>query len=201
MADKEYFFFTIAFLLAPVIAAQKAASLLCFNAFNRNTLDMWRQYSQALAQSVTMQYLEVGEIQNGLMVLFFRPAQLQKILCKAANAEFLAPLGYGHPWRLDSCLQVLQQRYSSGCPPELGLFLGIPLDDVLSFIRYSGRHYLFNGYWKVYHHPGRARKIFSAYDAAKTQVLDLVESGLPPSHLLPHIDMVSNKKNCPVENR
>lgn len=52
-------------------------------------------------------------------------------------------------------------------PHEIGVFLGIPLGDIMGFIANKGKNYIFNHYWKVYQNPLTAKKIFASFDQAK----------------------------------
>lgn len=74
--------------------------------------------------------------------------------------------------RPDETLETLKSRFQSGCPHEIGLFLGIPYDDVASFISHNGENYLFYGYWKVYSEPVKAKRLFADFDASKKKAIE-----------------------------
>jgi hypothetical protein len=184
MDDKDDFFFTVAFLLAPTIAAQKAASLICFSQAKRDSLSLWQKYRGELLADTKLKYFEVSKIKNNLVVLFYQPDVLKKIIRQQAPCEFLQQFGYNTPINLKSYLEHLKRRYHHGCPPEIGLFLGIPVNDVISFINNRGQNFIFSGYWKVYHDAERAKNIFAAYDRARAKVLDLLAAGVNPCEII-----------------
>lgn len=83
-------------------------------------------------------------------------------------------IGYDDELKLNSILKTLRERcINLTCPHELGLFLGIPLNDVIDFIE-SKKKCVFNGYWKVYSNVDRSIQIFNEYDRVKSIVIDLI---------------------------
>ncbi len=69
-------------------------------------------------------------------------------------------------------------------PHEVGIFLGYPLSDVKSYIENDGKNPLLIGYWKVYHNPSSALKIFQAYDVCIQSFQLLLSHGVPISNVL-----------------
>lgn len=84
---------------------------------------------------------------------------------------------------LEDTLSLLKSRIETGFFHEIGVFLGYPIKDVNDFIEKKGKDYLLKGYWKVYHKPDRAKKIFDSYDKAKRQMLNQITFSL--SNLTP----------------
>ncbi len=74
-------------------------------------------------------------------------------------------------------MSILKKKYSKECPHEIGIFLGVPLEDVESFIKHKGKNYLICGYWKVYHGLEKSIDTFEAYNQAKNKVIKLVSKG------------------------
>ena len=55
--------------------------------------------------------------------------------------SFLREIGYRENKNLDYYLSKLKMRYKQfNCPHELGIFLGIPLNDVIDFIQGSNKN-------------------------------------------------------------
>lgn len=111
-----------------------------------------------------------GEKRN--LILLYREKQLEEYLKQPKIAAFLAACGYSGN-SLNVFLQHLGERISwyynqaQEFPHETGLFLGYPLEDVEGFIRFGGKNYRWNGYWKVYGQVERAKEMFRLYDEAK----------------------------------
>jgi hypothetical protein len=85
---------------------------------------------------------------------------------------------------MTDALNTLKCKYANGCPHEIGLFLGIPLHDVLGFIKNSGKNYLYCGYWKVYEDVEGAKEMFEAYSKTKIKVMELVGEGNNPFEVI-----------------
>ncbi len=84
------------------------------------------------------------------------------------NKEFLNKLGYDLTLTLEENLDILVYRYEKyHCPHELGLFLGIPFEDVKDFMECTTKKCLLCGYWKVYNNSDEAKMIFNQYDEVK----------------------------------
>lgn len=176
--DEQYFMTTLAYHLAPVMKCKKPSSILTFSKGRRNMHALWDTFKNKLMIIGSLRFYELKRTNNHITVLFFIPRYFMDIIRCPYNSSFLVKLGYGDCDDIDACLQRLKERYKhSKCPHEIGLFLGVPLEDVKSFIKHNGKHYLLCGYWKVYHKPQQRVKLFDAYDQAKNNILKKVTSG------------------------
>lgn len=109
----------------------------------------------------------------------------EELLCKTLRQKeavsYLQQLGYGEYFDLERYLQMLGARIQLGpeFPHELGVFLGYPVEDVIDFVTFGGRHSQLTGYWKVYHNIEKAKNIFVAYDRWKDYFLRRLAAGIP----------------------
>jgi hypothetical protein len=85
--------------------------------------------------------------------------------------KYLQRLGYGDITNIMDALDILRSRFIRSFPHEIGIFLGIPYEDVKGFIKNSGANFITNGYWKVYSDPKRAAKTFQEYDYSRICVM------------------------------
>lgn len=97
-------------------------------------------------------------------VILYKQKELKKVLDK--NMYFLESFGYNHSMSLEEMVNKLKIRFNETCPHEMGIFLGIPLEDVKEFMCNNNNCKLC-GYWKVYHNIENAKKVFEKYDRAK----------------------------------
>jgi hypothetical protein len=167
---------------APTIKGLKPASLISFNQLH-NSYRLWREYSpqqfanhlNRLHLNPNIQFHEIHQKPaNYSLVLFYNPELLTAVLRVQANRQFMADLGYRPDFNIIDHLHHLSGRFVLTFPHELGIFLGIPVHDVKSFIKNRGKNYIFNQYWKVYQNPQQAKKIFAAFDGAKQELLNLL---------------------------
>lgn len=116
----------------------------------------------------------------GCPLLFvYRRTTLSKLLKEKDRASVLAKFGYNTN-NIDSSLLKLKKRLEENkdFPHEIGLFLGYPTDDVVSFIENKGQNYLYSGHWKVYHNEEKAKETFSEYNMCRDCLLSSYNNGI-----------------------
>ena len=169
--EKEYFLSSIAYWTAPTKKGVKPSSLMSFSTKGRNLYRLWEKYKHILHENLNLDYFVLKETPDCRLILFYNRVMLEKHIFSKKSREFLASMGYDESMTLEQSLNFLSMRFENMCPHEIGVFLGIPLKDVLGFIEHKGDKYLFCRYWKVYHNPKRAISMFQRYDMAKTNVI------------------------------
>ncbi|WDV46479.1 DUF3793 family protein [Clostridiaceae bacterium M8S5] len=174
--DQQYLMATLAYHLAPVVKCKKASSILTFNKRNRNVYKLWDEYKEQFSLG-EVTYYELKRTSQHVSVLFFIPNCLKDVFNSKENREFLKNCGYDKCTCIYEYLERLKNRYKDQCPHEIGLFLGVPLKDVESFIKHDGSNYLVCGYWKVYHKLQQSIALFKAYDKAKDNIVKLFTNG------------------------
>ncbi|SHE35426.1 DUF3793 family protein [Clostridium fallax] len=174
MNKKNYMEHFITYLIAPVLSGIKPSSTITFTNNNNNLLDSWNSYGENFIKKLGLKYEILKELSNGLIILIYNEEILEKHLLADKNKEFLCNLGYGNKLTLKHCLSCLKNKFEHiSFPHESGIFLGIPLEDVIAFME-KEKEILFCGYWKVYSNYERARSIFELYDKSKELVAKAV---------------------------
>ena len=84
------------------------------------------------------------------LIYVYRPEKLNADMQNGKNKKFLNSIGYRGTTN-DELINELSARVYScgGFPHEIGLFLGYPIDDVISFIKNKGKNFKCCGCWKV----------------------------------------------------
>ncbi len=172
LEGREYLLSTIAFGAAPTLKGVKPSSLVSFSARGRNLTQLWEKHQADVCRILGLSFFELKEGRDHRLVLFYNPEMLQNTIYNPENREFLNRMGYKGSMNLYQSLRLLKRRFEDMCPHEIGVFLGIPVEDVLGFITHKGEKCLFCSYWKVYHEPERARSLFKCYDRARMGVID-----------------------------
>lgn len=104
-------------------------------------------------------------------------------------SQFLKSFGYEN-LNLCSILVELRLRYTNyketgtNFPHELGVLLGYPICDVISFIENQGKNSLYTGYWKVYHNVEETKGIFLMYNKSREYVIKRLASGTSIQNIL-----------------
>ena len=129
----------------------------------------------------------LAERERGMLLLVYRPRMLAATLADPDVASFLASLGYD-VCDLDAALSLLERRVrlSDGLsgrkrtcafPHEVGLFLGYPLDDVVSFIASGGTGGSAGGCWRVYSAERDAEDCFCRLRECARECVECYERG------------------------
>jgi hypothetical protein len=119
---------------------------------------------------------------NQSVFLIYYPLPLRNYLREESVWELMQRFGYTSNG-LQQILGEFTRRYvvylntRQKFPHELGLLLGYPSDDVLGFIQYKGKNYLYSGYWKVYKDLENAMRTFARYEKGKMLLLSWVLRG------------------------
>lgn len=174
----DYLLSIIAYHSAPALESEKPAVLLTFsNEGTRRLNRLWLQNRERVPQSAHFRFFELRRTPKQTTVLFYHPASLQKVLWEDTNAGYLRSCGYREELTLETALSDLKARCQRGCPHEIGIFLGIPLPDVLGFIENRGQNALAGGYWKIYHDPVPKLALFARYQEAKRDFIRFISAG------------------------
>ncbi len=166
--DGEDIQLQLAMQCAPLIAGLKMSNLLIIP---RESLPALREILEGsdIAHALL---LEKGK--KATLLLYCRN-QLQQYLARPQILDFLRGQGYDD-CSLEWFLASLRIRYRNHMekagpfPHEMGIALGYPLEDVEGFIRNSGEHFLYSGYWKVYGNLPEKLRLFRYYENAREHV-------------------------------
>jgi hypothetical protein len=181
----DYLLCLIVYHFSPVLATEKPAVLLTFgNERVRRLNDVWCENRHRIPRTENFQFYELRHTPERTTVLFYQPRRLQKILREKASAQYLAACGYRKTLTLATALADLKKRFQQGCPHEIGIFLGIPLPDVLGFIENGGKKALAQGCWKIYHDPAPKLALFARYQEAKHSFIRFLMAGNHPVEYL-----------------
>ena len=171
LEGEEYILSVIKYGAAPTLKKVKPASLISFSKRGKNLYDVWKVYGKKVCELLNLHFFELKEEAERVLVLFFDHDMLERHISREQNLAFLKRMGYDCRVTLSECLEFLKLRFQLMCPHEIGIFLGIPAQDVHSFIEHKGANFLFCKYWKVYHNPEKAKRLFDCYDKAKTSII------------------------------
>jgi hypothetical protein len=147
-----------------------------------------------LCDSLGLSALILREGTAGHLVLLYRRKLLARKLRAGPGVRYLDSLNYPAGSGLEGYLSFLKKRFAEpGFPHEVGIFLGYPLEDVISFSAGKPSPYACRGYWKVYHRPEKAERTFVYMDTARLDVIKELFSGS-----LPEDDKIAfvNKGDC-----
>ena len=165
----KYLTYYMKYQLAPVIMSVKPAITL--NIGNKKEMPVHKVTILKVIENLGLNGMILRDTPNGHIVLAYRVCRLEELLQDEQIAETLMELGYPiHSVYM--ALSYLRKRYDyCKCPPELGLFLGFPIEDVTDYMCGTKKKCLLCGYWQVYNNVEKAKRIFKQYDDAKQNML------------------------------
>lgn len=182
--DLEYLFSVIMCNAAPTINNHKTSSLINFRNNNRNINNIWQKYKNEVKEKLDVDYFELKKDKTNSVVLFYNKEKMLLNLNDDKNMEFLKRFGYHENMDIRQCLSLLAKRFQCMCPHEIGVFLGYPIEDVISFVDCPNTKCKMTGYWKVYHDIEKAKVIFDKYDEIRNTIITLLIKGIKPTELL-----------------
>lgn len=174
----------IAYYAAPTLEGMKPSCLFsCRDSEVGNVEEFVLAYNRCLNPKRI--YLQIMKHSPDFkLILVYRKDLLDMHLCQEDIQQFLSAFGYGFVTTRQA-LYHLQEHMCKECfPHEIGVFLGYPLDDVVSFIQNNGKNYQEIGYWKIYHNLSRARKTTARFLQSMECTLEKLQEGIPLEQLI-----------------
>ncbi|MDR0880179.1 MAG: DUF3793 family protein [Clostridioides sp.] len=166
-SDKEYIEMFLIYALATLISGVKPGTTVTIKKNKRVLYESWSQYGGEFLESIGLKYIYLRETESCLVVMIYDEESIMKCVSTMEHKEFLSKLGY-KGLEVDDYISRLKDRYERyHCPHELGLFLGIPIEDVKAFMDCSEQKCLMCGYWKVYYNRETAEELFRKYDMVR----------------------------------
>lgn len=176
--NEKYMRTFISYLISPVITGIKPSSTITLSKQGHNLFKLWNMYGDDFLKDLNLKHILLRETNNAKVILIYDEISLMNTIYKRNSIEFLKRLDYNLEMNLDEMLKHLINRYSDfHCPHELGIFLGIPVNDVKCFAECTESKCLLCGYWKVYEEEKKAQKIFEFYNSSKEIVMNHLLTG------------------------
>ena len=178
MEDRECIEKFLIYNASLVISGVKPSATITIKKDNDTLYDKWIKYGISFLKKIDIQYINLRECDNALIILIYNEKKLENYVLKKENKEFLLQLGYCNEGDINDHLLKLKERYKQfNCPHELGVFLGFPLNDVKDFMNCKEKKCLTCGYWLVYNDLHEAKKTFHKYDKVKEHTVSYILNG------------------------
>jgi hypothetical protein len=169
---------------AATIAGRKPATLMNISNDINGLLNAWDRYRTDIFSISEIDYYELKRTDKNAIVLFFNQNQLDELLRNESVNKFLSECGYEFD-SIDYVLDMLRRRYATvGCPPEIGVFLGIPLKDVKGFMGLNSLRNTKCGMWQIYGDPAASEERMNEYRSARNIVTRRLFSGEDPINII-----------------
>ncbi|NLK94370.1 MAG: DUF3793 family protein [Clostridiales bacterium] len=154
--------------LSTVISKVKPSVTITIHKNHYTLFEAWKKHGAKFVEELGLEYLDLRDCKRILIVLVYDKQIIEECISYKDNKEFLISIGYPKENDPYINLYLLKKRYSIyNCPHEIGIFLGIPIEDVKDFIECGEKKCILCKYWKVYNNYHEAKKIFNRYDKVK----------------------------------
>jgi hypothetical protein len=178
MNNKEYIEKFLIYNSSLVIAGIKPGVTVTIKKNKKKLYSSWLQFGSCFMETINLSFVELRESNDSIIIMIYDKIILEDELNKDSHIEFLRNIGYSFNYDVNYYIDTLKSRYKNyHCPHELGLFLGIPFDDVKDFMECTTKKCLLCGYWKVYNDSDKAKKIFNNYDKVKEYTIKNILKG------------------------
>lgn len=178
MNNKEYIENFLIYNSSLVIAGIKPAATITIKKNKNRLYNSWIKFGSDFIEAINLDFIELRESDDSIIIMIYDKIILKDELNKESHIEFLENIGYSFNSDVNYYINTLKSRYEKyHCPHELGLFLGIPFEDVKDFMECTTKKCLLCGYWKVYNDSDKARKIFNSYDKVKEYTRNNILNG------------------------
>lgn len=171
-----YLIAILRFNIAPTSKGFKVGTMVNISSHLRNLKDTWMRYKNEIIEILNLNYVELVEREDSVLVFFYEEKTLIHRLENTEVLKFLSKLGYSEKVDLKSYFNILKKRFSIKCPHEIGIFLGYPLEDVISFHCDQKAICKATGYWKCYNNKKESLKLFMLYDFCKINEIKRIKS-------------------------
>lgn len=164
--EHSYFEVFLGYLISPVITGIKPSSTISFKNDLKNSYSNWKKYGQVILDKYKLNSITLKEDVDGILLLIYDEENLKDHINISHHRSFLCTQGYGENFDLHKCIDCLRCRINQeDFPHESGIFMGIPLEDVLGFLKND--NCIFQGPWRVYEKEERSKEVFDLYEKSR----------------------------------
>lgn len=134
---------------------------ICEKDFDFKFYKKWKKIIKKLGLCV----FDFRTNKNSIIVFVYDFSWIEKILENGLIKKYLIKKGYFNFDNGKKVLNILFERLKDyeEFPHEVGIFLGYPVEDVISFEKQKGKCCSYCGYWKSYCNPEEAKKCCEQY--------------------------------------
>ncbi len=159
----------ISYFISPIITGIKPASTVSLGG-TKDIYNIWKEHGEGFLNELNLEFIFLKDDGESAIVLIYDRMLLERHLKIEKNKRFLSSLGYDSKVQVDRCLNYLKTKFAQiEFPNESGVFLGIPIEEVLGFI--NKEECILSGYFKVYNNSDRAEEVFKLYENSRRAVI------------------------------
>lgn len=171
----QYYRVNIIKKLGPLLLEDKPIHLFCFkNSF---------KFKENIIQLINNHFAELSKIKYRIIpcnndtvkVLFYNTVNVANVLNDKRKVDFLVSRGFKKEMKVIDYIEFLVKHLKKNIiPPEIGIFFGYPIKDVIGYIGHPSLKRTDIKGWEYYGNPNLSHKIYEQFDAAERSLLQCV---------------------------
>lgn len=168
---------------SPTLAGLKCGSMFKIGSRSHGITRSLRNVQSGI-KSMGVRMMILHKDEGGDLVFVYRQSLLAERLKDPEVREFLHEYGYG-VFSVNSALSELRTRFTvCPMPPEVGVFLDYPMEDIKGYIKHEGRCSHCIGCWKVYGNVDEAKRRFELYRQCRDDYCHRLSMGCSIANLI-----------------
>lgn len=182
----EFLSMRIVLNCSAVLLGCKPASTITFNNSDSNSdiLTLWDNNRDLIFKRAKLKFLELFHNNERVLVLVYDEKKLKTLISRHDISHFLNYLGYNSNMPLNDTLYILQQKFAYYIPHEIGIFLGLPLKDVSSYMGISRLSYSCTMGWKMYGNTEKSISLYKQYKECRNRIIRMLINKEDPIRIL-----------------
>lgn len=168
----QYYHINIIKKLGPLLLRDKPIHLFCFKndfKFKKDIIELIEKHFSGLQN---IQYECIPCDNDTVKILFYNIKNLQKILKDHRKVNFLTSRGFNKEMTESDYIDYLRNNLQKNIiPPEIGIFFGYPVKDVIGYIGHPSLKRTEVKGWEYYGNPNLSYRVYEQFNEAEQTVM------------------------------
>ena len=168
----QYYRMNIIKKLGPLLLKDKPIHLFCFKndfKFKQDIIDLIEEHFSGL-QNIQYEFIPCDN--DTVKILFYNINNLKKVLKDHRKVNFLVSRGFSKDMNeIDYIEYLINQLQKNIIPPEIGIFFGYPVKDVIGYIGHPSLKRTEVKGWEYYGNPRISYKVYETFNEAEQAVM------------------------------
>lgn len=167
----QYYKINIIKRLGPVLLSDKPIHLFCFKNDFKFKKQLLKKIHLNFGQLENIKYEVIPSVNNTVKILFYNIYNVQKVLNNAKKVKFLKSKGHKNVETYQYYINYFVKHLEKNIiPPEIGIFFGYPIKDVLGYIGHPSLKSSGVDRWEYYGDPRISKEIAKEYHKAEEEI-------------------------------
>ena len=163
-----YFEFNIIRKLGPLLLEDKPIHLFCFRKDFKFKDKILKLIEKDFKDLEKIKYKVIPCVNDTIKILFYNIVNIEKVLNNKPKVDFLKRQGHNELDDYKHFIDYFTKKLEKNIiPPEIGIFFGYPVKDVIGYIGHPSLECTVTKGWKFYGDPRLSEEKFKNYSTAE----------------------------------